>query len=331
MKNSKRIVCFLGLLTTFGWAQQQVPQVEISNGDVSATLYLPDKDKGYYRASRFDWAGIIPKLEYKDHTYFGKWFQGYDPLSHDAIMGPVEDFKAVGFEKATTGEAFLKIGVGLLKKDDGDKHSFSKTYDIIDHGKRKVKVRSNAVTFRHEITSDSYSYSYEKKVKLTKGKPQLVLQHRFKNTGKLPIESLVNNHNFFVIDNLSIGPGYSVTFPFTLTDKDGVPYASSPEETGLGDYAKIEDNKVVFTKALVDDFAQIRPAFGFDPNDPKDYDIRLENHDAGIGVRITCDQPISSLAVWSAPQTICPQPYINVKADPGEVFTWTITYTFYAL
>ncbi|THV57784.1 hypothetical protein EZV76_14420 [Flagellimonas alvinocaridis] len=331
MKNNKRIVFFLGLLTTFGWAQQQAPQVKIHNENIIATLYLPDKDKGYYRASRFDWAGVIPKLEYKGHAYFGQWFKDYDPLSHDAIMGPVEDFKAVGFEQAKAGEVFLKIGVGLLKKDDGKSHSFSKTYDIIDYGKRKVKVRTNAVTFHHEITSEGYSYNYEKKVKLIKDKPQLVLQHRFKNTGKLPIESLVNNHNFFVMDGIPIGPGYSVIFPFTLTDKDGVPYASSAEKTGLKDYAKIEGNKVVFTKELIDDFAQIRPAFGYDYNDPKDYDIRLENREAGIGVRITCDQPISSLAVWSAPQTICPQPYINVKVAPGEVFTWTITYTFYTL
>ena len=36
-----------------------VPQAQISNGTVRATVYLPDAEKGYYRGTRFDWAGVI--------------------------------------------------------------------------------------------------------------------------------------------------------------------------------------------------------------------------------------------------------------------------------
>src|ERR1035438_1863877 len=49
------------------------PQALISNGTVHATLYLPDTEKGYYRATRFDWSGIIPSLRYQGHSYFGQW------------------------------------------------------------------------------------------------------------------------------------------------------------------------------------------------------------------------------------------------------------------
>src|SRR6266704_1469151 len=92
---------------------QEFPQAEISNGLVRARLYLPDPAKGYYRATRFDWAGVIPRLEFKGHTYFGQWFEKYDPKIHDAIIGPVEEFVTnnlpLGYEEAQPGGTFLRI------------------------------------------------------------------------------------------------------------------------------------------------------------------------------------------------------------------------------
>ena len=40
----------------------EIPQAEISNGMIKARLYLPDAENGYYRATRFDWSGIISSL-----------------------------------------------------------------------------------------------------------------------------------------------------------------------------------------------------------------------------------------------------------------------------
>src|SRR5690625_8028790 len=48
------------------------PKAIISNGLIEATLYLPDKQTGYYRATRFDWSGVIGSLEYNGHSYFGQ-------------------------------------------------------------------------------------------------------------------------------------------------------------------------------------------------------------------------------------------------------------------
>src|SRR4051794_39748939 len=68
-------------------APASFPQAQISNGEVKATLFLPDPQKGYYRGTRFDWSGQIPSLEYKGHTYFGNWNEQrpYNPSGHDGI------------------------------------------------------------------------------------------------------------------------------------------------------------------------------------------------------------------------------------------------------
>ena len=110
-----------------GNAQADAPSREISNGVVKAKLYMPNSERGYYRGSRFDWSGVIASLEYKGHNFFGVWFPHYDPKLHDAITGPVEEFRTaegpeggLGFSEAKAGEHFVKIGVGVLRKPDNE-------------------------------------------------------------------------------------------------------------------------------------------------------------------------------------------------------------------
>src|SRR5262245_17292248 len=43
------------------------PAVRITNGLVTAVLYLPDAERGYYRATRFDWSGVVADLQAGRH------------------------------------------------------------------------------------------------------------------------------------------------------------------------------------------------------------------------------------------------------------------------
>ena len=83
------------------------PQAHISNGQIKATLYLPDPERGFYRSTRFDWSGVIASLEYNGHQYYGPWFTGSDPSVRDfvyrgadilvsaqsGVVGPAEEFQ----------------------------------------------------------------------------------------------------------------------------------------------------------------------------------------------------------------------------------------------
>lgn len=80
--------------------QTTYPKASISNGMVNAVVYLPDAKSGYYRGSRFDWSGVVGCLAYRGHTFFGVWFPRYDPLLHDAITGPVEEFRSSNGDSA---------------------------------------------------------------------------------------------------------------------------------------------------------------------------------------------------------------------------------------
>lgn len=321
MKKALFCTCILLSLTTIANQEEQIPQVDITNGLIKARLYLPDKELGYYRGTRFDWSGVITSLEYSGHNYFGQWFEKYSPTLHDAIMGPVDDFTPIGFNDAKPGETFLKIGIGTITKPDEKQYTFSRPYQIVNHGKWKIKTKSDQVKFVHIMKEKDYSYEYEKSVQLLKDKPVMVLVHKLRNKGKKTIETLVYNHNFFVINNQPVGPDFTIEFPFELSGifRDG------------SEIAKIEGNRIIFDRVLnkgETTFCGGLQGFG---DTPEDYDIRIENHKTGAGVRITCDRPLSRMVFWSCPTTPCPEPYIQIKAEPGEEFIWTISYEFYSI
>ena len=61
------------------------PEATISNGQITARIYLPDPQRGFYRSTRFDWSGMIASLEHNGHQYYGPWFTGSDPSVRDFV------------------------------------------------------------------------------------------------------------------------------------------------------------------------------------------------------------------------------------------------------
>jgi hypothetical protein len=315
----------LALLLCSGAARAaEFPSAEISNGVVRAKLYLPDPERGYYRGTRFDWSGVVFSLECNGHQYFGQWFEQYDPKTHDAITGPVEEYlsngSSLGYEEAKPGDTFVRIGVGVVRKPAEQAYRRFHTYDIVDHGKWTIRREADWIEFAHELKGPSgYAYVYTKTVRLVKNKPELVLEHTLHNSGKKPIETDQYNHNFFMIDQQPTGPDSVVMFAFDVKAKRDL----------LG-AARVGDGRLEYLKELGKGESVFTELEGYGSS-ARDYDLRIENRKAGAGVRITGDQPIVNLVYWSIRTTLCPEPYIRIKVNPGQTSKWKIGYEFYTL
>ncbi len=314
-------VCFAAMAVA-----EDPPRAEISNGLVRASFYLPDSEHGYYRGGRFDWSGVISRLDYAGHNYFGVWFPTYEPTLHDAITGPVEEFRseegALGYKEAKPGDMFIKIGVGILRKPDDHPYEFSREYKILNTGVWLIRPQADRVEFVQELKGvNGYSYVYTKEVRLVKGKPELVLEHSLKNTGKRVIETHVYNHDFYVIDGQPTGPAFTIRFPFKPKAVEDLKGA-----------AEIVGNELHYLRELEpgnsDSVASYIEGFG---SKASDNDIRVENSKAAAGVRETGDQPIAKLYLWSIRTTVCPEAYISLKIAPKKTAHWRIKYDFYTL
>jgi hypothetical protein len=302
-------------------AGEEFPQAEIASKLIRARLYLPDAEKGYYRGTRFDWSGVISSLQYKGREYFGVWFERYDPKLHDAITGPVEEFRSgnssLGYEEAKPGGAFIRIGVGVVRKPDEPQYDYFRTYEILDHGKWTTKKGSDWIEFTHLLEgANGYAYAYTKRISLSADEAVMTIAHTIKNTGAKIIETDQYNHNFFVFDKQPSGPNFAVTFPFELRATHDLKAVAEVRGRQLIYLRELEKGESIFTGL---------EGFGASSSD---YQITIENRKTGAKVNITGDQPLVRVNFWSIRTTVCPEPFVHLRVEPGREQSWTLRYRF---
>lgn len=317
-------------------ALASAPQTVITNGLIKATVLLPDRRRGFYQGSRFDWSGMISSLTVHKVEYYGPWFDrladGLRDFIFDqgsivagpasAAVGPAEVFDAAteaGWSEAQAGGGFLKIGVGLLRKPaDLPSYNQFRAYEVLDPGIWTVARRPNKVDFVHRLrpTLSGFGYTYRKTLILVPGKPMLRIEHSLMNNGRWPIITSVYNHNF-----LTIGAGHEraglkvqLSFPVTTTR----PLAT--------DAAAVEGRAIGYLRGLNDKEVLSSPITGFGTG--AEDNRFLIGTAYGAEVEIKGDRPLSRLQLWSVRSTVAIEPSIRISVAPGETFKWSYSYVY---
>lgn len=296
------------------------PTKVLKTDALTVTVYPPDAEKGMYRGTRFDWSGVFG-VEFAGHKLFGPWLGDPDPKNHDSIIGPCEEFgmfvNPLNYDAATVGERFLKIGVGVLEKPKEEKYRFFHNYRIVTPGPWGVDATDSTITFKQTVTTDfGYGYAYTKTITV-KGK-QLVIAHTLENTGTKPIHTDHYNHNFFNVDGDAVGKNYELEFPFT-------PAAVKPVER-FPEIVKLDGKKLTLTKEL--DTGTIYSGItGFDAT-AKTSGVTMRHKPSGVTVQVKGDHPLKQFNVWGMKTTLCPEPFIELKVEPGKAASWKWEYAF---
>ena len=293
--------------------------IKITNNTLTITLHTPDSVKGYYRGTRFDWAGVFESIIYRGCNYCEEWFENYSPTMHDAVCGPAEEFSPIGLEEAKAGDPFLKIGVGILERIDDEPYDRFRLHRIIHEGERSVESGEDFVRFTHRIDSDSgYGYEYIKEIVITSGS-SFCIRHRIQNTGARTMKGDVYNHNFFTLGLLQTGPGRQMDFPF------------KPEGDWRAEYTEVgfTENGIRFTRELRKGESvftgNLHEAGRGLTGSPNKFELR--EIQTGRGVRISCAIPMTKTVFWSNHRIACLEPYIDFDIKPGCDFTFEICYT----
>ena len=292
--------------------------ISINNKSLSITLHAPDSEKGYYRGTRFDWAGVFANIEYRGCNYAQQWFEKYSPIAHDAVCGPAEEFSPIGLDEVSVGEPFLKIGVGMLEKMEGEYDRF-KLHKILDPGSRTVAVTQDSIIQVHSLQSElGYAYEYTKEIRLT-GENTFNICHKLVNLGTKQLKGDVYNHNFFTLGLLETGASRKLDFPFR---PEGDWRAEYPHvgftENGIRFTRTLQKGESVFTGNL----HEAGKGFAGSPNA-----FVLTEEQTGRGVSAKCANPMTKAVFWSYHLIACIEPYIDFDIAPGETFVFTIEYS----
>jgi len=297
----------------------EYPQLQLDNGEIQASIYLPDSVRGYYRGTRFDWSGIIKHIDTANHRYYAPLHANHNPEGHDFVSGPAEEFAMfdpMGFAEAAAGESFVKIGVGLLLKGNDSEYRFDGNYKMIRAGEWEIEQRPDRVGFLQDFVGErGWAYRYRKVIRLLPGLPELAIEHRLENTGEKDMDVNNYNHNFTLIDGVPYGPDYRVEFPFAT---------ASPMP--INDLAWFRANAVEVERPLGENSLWI-PLFEGDG--PASYNAALiRNLRTGATVEFRGDAPITRMVFWAVERAVCPEPFISLSLAPGQAREWSSWYRF---
>lgn len=296
------------------------PKFEIKSNQLRVNVYLPDSEKGYYRGTRFDWAGVLGPIEFGGHTLFTPWKDTHDPTNNDDIVGPVDEFGhdlPLGYRDAKIGEPFVKIGVGELEKPKEEKYSFFNKYRILKPGTWNVlRDGTSRIEFTQELTSvRGMAYKYVKSIRVDSS--ILELDYMLRNTGTRPISTDVYNHNFFNVDADPVGPNYRFEFPFVVK-------APQPRER-FAELVTLDGKKLSFRKPL-DQGTVFATLTGHGPEQKAGFIFRHAK--SKLAVHVSGTAPLSKMNFWGMSRTICPEPFHEFKIPPGGEVTWRWRYDF---
>lgn len=291
----------------------------------SLQLQLHEPGDGFYAGTRFDRSGVFASLLFGGVEMAGPWFSRYEPAMHDAVQGPAEEFSAIGFDEARPGEAFLKIGVGLLRRPDDAPYDRFRLYEIVDPVRWEVVSTADRIVFRHELEG---WYDYEKEVILT-GESSFEIRHSL--LGLVPLEGEVYNHNFFTFGRMAVGPSRQLDFPFRPAGDwrsvyDSVAFTPS----GVRFSRELAEGESVYCGNI---HTAGRSGMPYDltvKETAADLSFRPGKASGEISVHITGDVPVTRTVLWANHRIACAEPYNTFRTAPASPCHWTLRYAFFA-
>jgi hypothetical protein len=151
--------------------------------------------------------------------------------------------------------------------------------------------------------------------------PELVISHALTNTGSKAIDTSQFNHNFLMIDGIPIGPGVTLRLPF------------APRITarpGRSEILTINGKEIAINEELKGEESALVTIEGYDAS-LRNYDISVENRNAGAGVRIKGDSALETLRLYVNRRTVAPEPFTRLRIAPGATEKWQVHYTYYEI
>ena len=227
-------------------------------------------------------------------------------------------FAPMGYAEARPGEEFIKIGVGLLQRQDREDYKFYGDYPLLRAGEWWIEQQPAEIRFEQSLEgARGFGYRYIKTLRLVPGKPELIIGHRLVNSGSRRIDVDHYNHNFTLIDDLAYGPDYWIEFPFSVA-----------EPVSIDGIAWRRGNRIEVDQALGDRSLWVELFAGEDPGFYNAAMVRNERSGAAVAFR--GDAPISRMVFWAVERAACPEPFIRLQLDTGRQREWSIHYRYHA-
>jgi hypothetical protein len=296
-----------------------------------------------YQRTRFDWTGFITQITLDGkHTFCA--VEDPDPAKGSGGIGLCGEFgieKAIGYADSQPGEAFPKLGIGLLKRPEEANYRFFVPHDIVQLFPIEVSSTSNSARFQVEpLDCRGYAVGQTKTVSVEEN--WLTIAYELENRGNKPIHTHEYCHNFIAVDDQTVGPDYALHFPFAVSIRPN--YESFRgylppllRRITPGFVLKMMVQQMVSSSVIeprgneigwkaVPTGAFFCHPLGFFKTDQAQWE--LTHIPSGVRVREYDDFAPARVALWGTKHVVSPEVYIDIDLEPGQRQTWSRRYEF---
>ena len=303
---------------------RDIPPLTATHSLTSETLSVqvmdPTDPQRYNRGVRFS-----PVANVLRACVDGKQFL-FSPTDHDPAKengGLAMEFDITttgnpppGYGETAMGDGFLKIGVGVLRKDV-EQYNFFRPYEPIQLARTTAAWSRDTARFEQDSPGVN-GYAYKLAADVSAKANTVEIRCLLTNTGHKPFSTEQYAHNYFLFDGAPVGPNYLLEFPFDY-EVTGL----QPDQQKKGriiDFAKPFSPEVKAVNAVV------TPPAGYQgPNA-----LTVSNPARGMKICASASLPIERIAVHVTPVYLCPEMFVRISLQPGESREWVRGYEFEA-
>ncbi|MBN2713209.1 MAG: hypothetical protein JXR97_12380 [Planctomycetes bacterium] len=292
----------------------------ITNGILSVEVMDPTSSDRYNNGVRFCSIGAVLRASMGGHEFF------YNPVTHNRKSdhgglasefdlcipgGPANDFPP-GYHEAKPGEGFLKIGIGVLKKQNKP-YSLFQSCDLISPAENLVTWGRQGASFIQKSKGVN-GFAYELRADVILKGNNVTVEWALKNTGVKPFSTKQYTHNFFRFDEYDVGPGYLLTFPYDINPR------------GQSARQQVVSRSIEF-KEFIPKWVNIDVPYPNQYTGPNAVVLSYPTK----GLSIKCETSVAGIktAIHARPVYISPEQFIEIKLEPSQTERWTRTYVLH--
>jgi len=269
-----------------------------------------------HRATRFSPAAHLLQARYRDRSYL---FRRGSPMEFD--IG--ERTLPPGFDGCAPGDAFVKIGVGLLERDSDAAYSFSHVYPVRLRPETTLTADRSRARFVQRLEPGDTPIGYELSVDVRLEGNKATLEYALENLGAEAFETEQYLHNFACLDGAPLSPDYTVAVGYDCTVCDSIGSRLAEPATAL--VRSIDSRTFGFDAATSEERAKVF----FRPLEAEGRQRwSIENAATTTRMTIEADRPPLVSALYVTHEQISLEMNVAVTVGPGTTARWTRRYEF---
>jgi len=232
-----------------------------------------------------------------------------------------------GYNEGMNGDPFLKVGVGILRRDAGA-YNFSTNYPIVELARTNVTWESDRAHFVQTLSGNARGYSCRFEEDLIVKNDRLIMSYLLRNTGTKRFTTEQYLHNFVCFSGRSVGPNVKVSFPYDFTaSPDVTPWSLPGKVRGILAAAQPDVVRIANAVVYLNKISSVPKIWIYKPQDYAGPDVFAAEHtETEQRLLIGASIPAAYVGIWTTDYQVSPEQFLQITLAPGEEARFTRTY-----